>query len=243
MMPRWAPLLALLVVANSALAQNAVQRSLIPVAGDRVGFSGTHWRTSIVLFNETSKPIDAVITAIGYDDAFLIVTVGAGESYSFDDQTLGLAGRLYALEVSSLGPYPLRIAAAAYGFRDGRASEAQPIPVLSGDPSPSATLIAPIRFDDETRANLGIANLEDQPVAVTFAVRKIATRNLATTTIVIPPRTLFHAPIQAYFPLLPNGSGLSIIVEAGGRRVISYGSVVENETNSAEFLLGVPTIP
>lgn len=242
-MLRWATLLALLVVANSALAQNAVQRSLIPVAGDRIGFSGTHWRTSVVLFNDTREPIDAVITAIGYDDAFLIVTVGAGESYAFDDQTLGLPGRLYPLEVSSLGPYPLRIAAAAYGFRDGRSSSAQPIPVISGDPSPAATLIAPIGFDDATRANLGIANLEDQPVTVTFAVRKVATRNVATTTIVIPPRTLFHAPIQSYFPLLPNGSGLSIIVEASGRRVITYGSVVENETNDAKFLIGVPTIP
>ena len=224
-------------------AQEFVHRSFVPVAGDRIGFGGTHWRTSVVLFNDHSEAVDAVITAIGHDDAFLIVTVGPGESYTFDDQTLGIAGNLYPLEIASLGPRPLRIAAAVYGFRSGVSSSPQPLAILPGDPSPAAKLIAPISFDGDFRANLGIANLEDQPVTVSFAVRKVATRNLAVTTIVVPARSLIHAPINNYFPLLPNGSGLSIVVDAGGRRVISYGSVISNATNDGEFLIGVPTIP
>lgn len=231
------------VFALPAPAQGHLNRALIPVAGERIGFAGTHWRTSVVIFNDGNEPVDAVVTAVGHDDTFLIVTVGPGESYAFDDQTLGLPGHLYPLEISSISSRPLRIAAAAYAFHLGKVSPGQPIAIVGADPSPAATLIRPITFDEEVRANLGIVNLEEQPVTVTFAVRKLERRNVAVTSIVVPPRTLLHAPIQSYFPLLPTGSGLSIVVDAGGRRVVSYGSIVRNDSNEAEFLIGVPTIP
>lgn len=233
-------LLLLFTAFSSLLAQH---RQLLPVAGRIVGFSGTDWRTSIILVNDNAEEVDAAVSVVGNDEAFLFTTVPPGQSYAFDDQALGIAGRLYALEITNGGARPLRVGAAAFGFRDGAPSGAQPLALFPLPTFPTAKLVSSLAFNDATRSNLGIANLEDEAVTISVAVRRLAGRNVASLTLTLPPRSLSHAPLQTFFPLVTEGEGLSVVVDAGGRSVVAYGSVIDNDTNAARFIPGVATIP
>lgn len=229
--------------ASSSLAQDVGHRQLLPVAGHVFGFSGTEWRTSIILVNDNAEEVDAAVSVVGDEQAFLFTTIPPGQSYAFDDQALGIAGRLYALEIVNGGARPLRVGAAAFGFREGAPSSAQPLALVPLPTFPAAKLISSLTFNDTTRSNVGIANLEDEAVTISLAMRRLAGRNVATLQLTVPPRSLLHAPVQTYFPLVTEGEGMSVVVDAGGRAVVAYGSVVDNRTNAARFIAGLPTIP
>ena len=74
---------------------------------------------------------------------------------------------------------------------------------------------------------------------LTLALRGASGEIVGATRSVLPPNTMWHLAVQLLFPSMPQGDGYSVLVETGARDTYAYASIVDNETNEAQFIMPV----
>ncbi|HEY5611534.1 MAG TPA: hypothetical protein VIL97_10020, partial [Thermoanaerobaculia bacterium] len=230
-------------LAASAVAQSesnvATVDVIVPVVGTLRGYGGVEWHTDVVLRNDVPVPIEVVLTLVtAPGEPFFFTTLAPGETVALTDvasATFGMRGVLSPLLVQTLGPRSVTIGCRVYGVRDGKTTEPQTIVPIASTLRRSQSLSG-LAFDARRRTNIGVANLGEQPVIFTFAVQRIAGRNLATAAFVMPPRSMMQAPIEMFFPLLKQAGQLSVLVDLPTPSTYVYASVVDNESHDALFV-------
>lgn len=213
--------------------------AVVPVVGNVDGVNGYRWKTDIELHNDLRTEATVALslpTAPG--EPAIITTVPGGQTVSFPDvvAALGLETALSPLVVQTAGRRSILIFATVHGIRGTDVSMPQPIAVEYAHSADPQRILPGLSFSDEFRTNVGIVNLGEKEAAFTVALQRVSGRNLAITRFTMLPNSIWHAPIQSLFPLIPNGDDFSIVVETSAPATYVYASVIENETNVARFV-------
>ncbi|HEX9984744.1 MAG TPA: hypothetical protein VGF69_15895 [Thermoanaerobaculia bacterium] len=246
--------IAVLLFATAARAQSTapaedtpVATVVVPVVGTVLGVNDVQWRTDVELVNEFPSEVNVGLTlptAPGEPSIFL--TLGPGERQRFTNlvgEAFGMDSVLSPLVVMTLGRRSVTIRATVYGVRGTETFRPQPIAVDYASGYYPLRNLQGLSFSDAFRTNVGLVNLSEEPAEFLIALQKLAGRNVATTRAVLPPRSLWHAPIQMLFPMITKGDDFAIVVETGSANTYIYASVIENETNNATFVRGQVAAP
>jgi len=216
--------------------------AVIPVIGHVAGFEGVEWRSDVAVRNDLSYPVEIFLSVPGVPgEPFMMQTLAPNESVTFTDAsatTFGTSGYLSPLVVQTPGTQSVSVLATAYGIKEGRVTRAQIIPAVYGTTGPGTRSLRGLSFGNEYRTNIGLGNLGDTAVTLSLALQRVAGRNLAVTTVVIPPHALIHEALQKFFPLVTEGSDFSVVVDSAEPGSYAYASVILNSTNDGTFIRG-----
>ena len=216
--------------------------AVIPVIGHVAGFEGVEWRSDVAVRNDLAYPVEIVLSVPGVPgEPFLMQTLAPGESVTFTDAsatTFGTTGYLSPLVVQTPGTQSVSVLATAYGIKDGKVTRTQIIPAVYGTTGPGSRSLRGLSFGNEYRTNIGLGNLGDTPVTLSLALQRVAGRNVAVTTVVLPPHSLIHEALQKFFPLVTEGSDFIVVVDSPTPGSYAYASVILNSTNDGTFVRG-----
>lgn len=216
--------------------------AVIPVIGHVAGFEGVEWRSDVAVRNDLSYAVDIFLSVPGVPgEPFVMQTLAPGESVTFTDAsatTFGTMGYLSPLVVQTPGVQSVSVLATAYGIKDGKVTRTQIIPAVYGTTGPGTRTLRGLSFGNEYRTNIGLGNLGDTTVTLSLALQRVAGRNLAVTTVVVPPHSLIHESLQKFFPLVTEGSNFSVVVDSAYPGSYAYASVILNSTNDGTFVRG-----
>lgn len=216
--------------------------AVVPVIGHVAGFEGVEWRSDVAVRNDLSYPVEIFLSVPGVPgEPFLMQTLAPGESVTFTDAsatTFGTTGYLSPLVVQTPGSQSVSVLATAYGIKDGKVSRTQIIPAVYGTTGPGTRSLRGLSFGNEYRTNIGLGNLGDTAVTLSLALQRVAGRNLAVTTVVLPPHSLIHESVQKFFPLVTEGSDFIVVVDSAAPGSYAYASVILNSTNDGTFVRG-----
>lgn len=229
----------------SALAQEdeTVYRSVVPVVGHTMGIGGVEWRSQLAMTNPNHAEITVGLTLMGGGEPFFFTTLAAGQTVVLGElvgSVLGSPGVISLLEVMSMGAGPVSVGVEVFGYKDGELVAKQPVPVYTSSLPFVSERLSGLVVNDHFRTNVGIANGGDQPATVSLSLQRIDGRTIASVVIPVAPRSLLHSPLRAYFPLLTEGTDLTVIADVSHPEVIVYGSVVSNSTHEARFIAPAP---
>lgn len=216
--------------------------AVIPVIGHVAGFEGVEWRSDVAVRNDLSYPVEIFLTVPGIPgEPFIMQTLAPGESVTFTDAsatTFGTTGYLSPLVVQTPGKQSVSVLATAYGIKGGKVTRTQIIPAVYGTTGPGTRTLRGLSFGNEYRTNIGLGNLGETPVTVSLALQRVAGRNVALTTVVLPPHSLVHESLQKFFPLVTEGSDFSVVFDSPQPGSYAYASVILNSTNDGTFVRG-----
>jgi hypothetical protein len=185
-------------------------------------------------------PVDVALELTAAPDApAMMFTLGPGQGQRFTDivgQAFGLESALSPLRVTTAGRRAVTVRARAYAVGAGEVSKAQDIAVYPGDAYYPVRALDGLAFSDEYRTNLGLVNAGDTGADFLLALQRIPGRNVAITQVYVPAGAILHSAIQTFFPLITNGHGFTVVVETAARQTYVYASVIENSTNSGQFI-------
>ena len=247
MLKRSLPPLVCLLAALAARGQQAPAERpqtvsvVVPVVGSTDGPNNIRWKTDIELRNDQRTEATVSLTLpTAPDQPAIITTIPPGDTVRFPDvvgETFGFDRMLSPLVVETLGRRSVNIRATAYGVRGAEVFRPQAIAIdyNNGSPMP-LRILSGLSFSDDYRTNIGLANLGDTPVTFTLALQRLAGRSVAVSRIPVGPNTLYHIAIQTLFPMITAGNDFAIVVESTSRDTYVYASVVENATNTAQFV-------
>lgn len=252
----FATMAMLLAAAAPALAQTANDAPpqavtvVVPVVGSVFGAGLVHWKTDVELHNDQGTDVDVVLMLpAAPDQPFLSTTIPAGGTTRFRDvvgEAFGIEAALSPLLVITTGRRSVSIQATAYAMRGAELVTAEPIVPTYAAAAFPFRMLNNLSFSEDFRTNIGIANLGATEASFTLALQRLPGRNVAVTHINVPPNSLWHVPVQAFFPLITNGGDFSVLVETGSPETYVYASVIDNETTAARFVapaIGIPTQP
>jgi hypothetical protein len=221
-------------------SQPQAVRVVVPVAGTIDGVNNVRWKTALDLVNDSRTDVTVAMTMMtAPDQPALLTTIGAGDVIHFNDvaaEAFGVEQMLSPLVVETLGRRSVTIRASAYGVRGTDVFKPEPIAVNYGAQFYPIRVLNGLSFSDTYRTNVGLVNLGEQSATFVIALQRLPGRNVAVTRVVLPPNALWHASIQSMFPLITKGDDFSLVVETGHRETYVYASVIDNETNSANFV-------
>jgi len=252
MLKRSIETLVLLLVALAASAQQDRPQTVsvvVPVVGSTDGPNNIRWKTDTELRNDQRSEATVSLTLpTAPDQPAVVTTIPPGDTVRFPDvvgETFGFDRVLSPLIVETLGRRSVTIRATAYGVRGTEVFRPQPIAIdyNNGSPTPLRILTG-LSFSEDYRTNIGLANLGDTGATFTLALQRFSGRSIAVSRIPVAPNTLYHISIQSLFPTITAGNDFAIAVESTSRDTYVYASVVENATNTAQFvqpLVAAPT--
>jgi len=231
-------LLALLLSAANAGAQEAASTVMVPVVGSTIG-PGVLWKTNVEVVNDTGSPVNVAMDLVtAPENPVVFFDLGPGESKIFPDitQLFGIPFALSPLRVTSDARRAINVRATVYGLHDGELTKPEPIAVYSGQPYYPLRALDNLSFTDEYRTNIGLVNFADKPAEFLLALQRIPGRNLAISYITIEPSTLAQMSIQSLFPLISKGDDFTVVIETATRETYVYASVIDNE-HTARFVV------
>lgn len=236
---RYRLVIVMLLFAVRAAAQETVT-TIVPVVGNIPGVNA-RWLTDVEITNASAFETDVAIELPAVPDAPVFVfTLSPGQSQRFTDivaQAFGMPTAISPLRITTAITRNVRVRASAYALRADEISVMQPLGVYAENSWFPLRVLDGLAFSDAFRTNIGLVNFGDQPADVLFALQKVPGRNVAVSPVRVPAGSMMHIPIQQIFPLISKGSGFSVVVETGARETHVYASVVENATNSAQFVV------
>jgi hypothetical protein len=241
-------LLCLLLAAGASgqeapLPEERSFRSVVPVVGYVVGLGEVQWTTELAMSNPHGSEITVGLTLMGGNEPFFLTTLAPGQTLAAGELVggvLGAPGSISILEIGSMGVGPVSVGIRVIGYRKGGVVAVQPIPVYSSTLPFTRQRLDGLAVNEQFRTNIGIANSGDEPGVVTLALRRIGDRDIAFATVPVPPRSLLHWPVGRYFPLLTEGTGLTVVAEPSSGEIIVYASVISNSTHDARFVAPAP---
>ncbi len=246
--PFWAPLLlALLLSGGRALAQEApapdpdfvVSRALVPAVGQIIGMQGVLWRSDVALVNDSREPATVVVSPLPMPDAFQMRTLEPGESILFTNvgDSFGIGSGVVPLLVQTLARRSVTVFATAYGLKEGKLTPTIILPVLYGELPPSVQHLRGLPMTEGARTNIGVINLGEDPAMFTLALQRLDERPIAMQTVVVPPETSFHVPLNLLFPLVEDAGNFSLVVDSVAMRTFAYAVVLSNDTHAGTFVM------
>lgn len=224
-------LLALLLLAASAGAQEAASTVMVPVVGSMVG-PGVLWKTSVEVVNDTGSPVNVAMDLVtAPENPVAFFDLGPGESKTFPDimQPFGIPFALSPLRVTSDSRRAITVRAIVYGIHNGEVTKPEPISVYSGQPYYPLRALDNLSFTDDLRTNIGLVNFGDEPAEFLLALQRIPGRNLAVSYLTVPGVSLAHMSIQSLFPMISKGDDFTVVIETVSRETYVYGSVIDND--------------
>lgn len=238
-------IVALLLLAPALSAQEpaaepppVISRAVVPVMGDLPGY-GVHWRSDVAIWNDMAEEVTVVVSPLPYPELFQMMTLAPGQSILFPNvanESFGIGGRVAPLLVQTLARRSVSVAATAYGIREGALTPTQIIPVLYDELPPAVQQLGSLAMNEAYRSNIGLVNLGEAPVPFTLALQRVEGRNLAVQTVVVGPESSVHVPLNVLFPLVTEGSDLTLLVDSPAARTYAYASIVRNDTHEAYFV-------
>lgn len=247
-MPRRALILALMaaiVSAMPAVAQEGepeVFRSVVPVVGRTLGIANVEWHSALAMTNPHHIEVTVGLTLMGGGEPFFLTTLAPGQTMALGDlvgEVFGSPGRISILEIASIGG-PVSVGVRVLGYQNGKLVAQQPIPVYGTTMPFASQRLHGLTVGETFRTNLGIANGGDEDATVTLGLQRIDGRTIASVVVPIAGRSLRQEPLQSYFPLLTEGSNLTVVAEASRANVIVYASVISNSSQQARFIAPAP---
>jgi len=218
-----------------------VSRALVPAIGQIGGFKGVVWRSDVALHNDSPTEVTVVVHPLGVPELFQMMTLAPGESTVFTNvaaDSFGISSRVLPLLVQTLARRSITVYATAWGIVEGRPTPHQIIPVLYEELLIStAQRLASLQMNEDARSNVGLINLNQQPVTFSLALERLEGRPLATLNVTVGPESSIHVPLNVLFPMVTEGSGLTLVVDSIAPRTWAYASVVKNDTHEATFVL------
>lgn len=245
-MPRTAALMFALLTASWAAAQAPppTVRVIVPIVGSVLGANEVRWKTDISLTNDTRESLFVALQLpTAPEQPAIAFTLAPGATQKFTDvigQAFAMEDAMSPLMVETLGRRPVRVDATVYGMHGTEITPAESIPVEWADVTFPIRTLSGLSFSDLFRTNIGLVNLGDRPASFTMALQRIAGRNIAVTTVTLPPNALAHTSIQSLFPLIARGDDFSVVVETNAPSTYVYASVIDNSSSEAHFI--VPSI-
>ncbi|MBI2213154.1 MAG: hypothetical protein HYU52_05860 [Acidobacteria bacterium] len=203
------------------------------------GLGGVVWSTDVALHNPMPFDVDVVVSLVGVpDDPFIFSSIRAGDTLTFSDlprQTFGVFGRLSPIRVQTLAASSVIVAAVVHGLTANGQTEPEVLTVQYGKFRPMLQTIPALNVGKQFRTNIGIVNPSDAEATVLLALQKVAGRNIAVVTRVVPPFTHIQLPLDTIFPLLTEGENVSLAVEHTNPEAYVYASVIANDTHNARY--------
>lgn len=244
-------LLAMILVLASGLAGAqeipdpeeplVISRALVPAIGQIGGFKGVVWRSDVALHNDSPTEVTVVVHPLGVPELFQMMTLAPGESTVFTNvaaDSFGISSRVLPLLIQTIGRRSITVYATAWGIVEGRPTPHQIIPVLYEELLIStAQRLTSLQMNEGARSNIGLINLNQQPVTFSLALERLEGRPLATLSLTVGPESSIHVPLNVLFPMVTEGSDLTLVVDSIAPRTWAYASVVKNETHEATFVL------
>jgi hypothetical protein len=225
-------LLALLLLAATAGAQESLSTVMVPVVGTTIG-PGVVWRTDVEIVNDTGSRVDVAMDLVtAPDDPVILFDLGPGQTTKFSDvisQAFGLPFALSPLRVTSGTRRALTVRATVYGVREGGITKPEPIAVYSGQSYYPLRALDGLSFTDEYRTNIGLVNFGETPAEFLLALQRIPGRNLAVSYLTVEPSKLAQTSIQSLFPMISKGDDFTVVIETMSRDTYVYASVIDNE--------------
>jgi len=233
--------IAILLCPAAVMGQGAKKhRFVVPVAGSVRGVGDVVWQTDVMLRNRAAVDIEIMVAPLASPDQLMLTTLPAGEELLLSDVGATFAlNRLSAIVVESTGDTPVEVQVQVYGIHPERITPTLGIPIINLDQRARSLRLDSLALSKTQRTNIGLLNLGDSPVLVTLALQRAGGRNLAVHSVTLAPNALLHAPLQTWFPLVQEGTGLSLLIDTGQQNVYGYACVVQNANDSATFVAPV----
>jgi len=227
-------------------ADDSIYRVIVPVMGHLTGIARVQWHGGIRITNPTDQEVFVGVTLISGGFPAIAFSLAPGDTTTFEDvaaQAFDVHGRAVAFEIASSGGPVVVESTIAGVLPNGKATPPFSIPAIQPDQGPGFRTLAGLELDEKRRTTVGVCNFGEEEVTVTLAVERIQGRSLATTIITIPPLTLYHAPIEGWFPLIGQADDLSVIVDSPSSSVYAYACVIDNKTQAVSFVAPSYTLP
>lgn len=236
----------LLLLASGLAAQEpppeeeplVISRAVVPVIGLIGGFEGVIWRSDVALYNDSPAEVTVVVSPLTQPDLFQMMTLAPGQSIVYANAAadgFGIGG-VAPLLIQTLARRSVTVFATAYGLLEGRQTPTQIIPVLYSELPSSIQELRSLTMNEDYRTNIGLVNLGTEPAVFTLALQRLAGRPLATLTVVVSGESSVHVPLNQLFPLVTEGSDLTLLVDTISARTYAYASLVRNDTHEAVFI-------
>lgn len=226
-----------------AQQEDTVYRSVVPVVGHTMGVDDVEWRSHLSMTNPNRGEITVGLTLMGGEEPFFFTTLAPGQTVVLGElvgSVLGAPGVISILEVMSMGAGPVSVGVEVFGYKDGEVVARQSVPLYESALPFVSERLSGLIVSEQFRTNLGIANGGDEEAIVTLSLQRIDGRTIASVVVTVAPRSLLHSPLRTYFPLLTEGSDLTVIADVSRPEVIVYASVLSNSTHRAKFIAPAP---
>jgi hypothetical protein len=228
--PRLVVLVCLLAAAMTVAAQESTV--VVPVVGTAFGQGGVLWKTDLEVYNDTGSPANVALELSTAEDApAFFFDLAPGEYQRFPDliQLFSRDFALSPLRVISNTRRALTVRAKVYAVGQNGISQPQLLGVYIANAYSPLRALDDLAFSENYRTNIGLVNFSEREAQFVLALQRLPGRNLAITTITVPPRQLTHLSIQSLFPLITHGDHFTVVVETSNRDTYLYASVLDND--------------
>jgi len=217
---------------------------VVPMVVNVRGIGDVEWRTELGLRNDTAGEVDVALTLSGVaGQPFFFTTLASGESLTFADpiaETFGLVRAMSPLLITTAGARSVTVTASIVGYAGAQRLRPQPLSPIFGPAYSTLRSLGGLEVSDSVRTNIGLVNYGETPASFSLAVQRIVDRNVATSTLIVPAQSVLQLPLQGLFPLIGEGSGLTVVVDASSNTTFCYASMLNNETQQPRLVLPAP---
>jgi hypothetical protein len=213
--------------------------AIVPVVGAVTGRGGVQWRADVELRNTTGDELVVAVTLPTIPASGpLVFIIASGDNVVLNDimhDAFGLDGTLAPLQITTGGRRSVSVSCVIHGI--GPKGEVQPqvVSAMYSDSFAPRSIFPGIAHDKRYRTNVGLVNLGETPSRLTLALQRLNGRNIATTTVVLPPLSLRHVPLPTLFPILTMASNLILVVESSSPSSYAYAAVLRNDTHDGVY--------
>ena len=217
-----------------------VSTAIVPVVGRTVGIGNVEWSADVRLTNPSKEPVDVILTAPAVEgDPFVFLTIEPGQSAPLPDiarEAFGVSNALTPLLVQTLGERSVGVECVIRGVGPDGAVRPQVPRILYSRPNGLTSILSGLRIDEDYRTNIGLANVGEETAMATISLQRLTGRTIDTTTVQLPPRSLQQMSLAELFPIITEGSDLSLVIEFMSPDSYAYASVLQNESHDGRFV-------
>ena len=225
--------------------------SLIPVATQTAGASGTSWQTELTVYNggtDTVEVTAAYLPHAGGDRLTRSLTIDAGAVATFENalpELFGVTAGTGAIEISTpalLEPDTIQISSRTFTGHDSGSYGLSVPEVL---PSAAVTYITGIESSLTFRTNIGLVNRSVNELVAVLTLLSANGETIGSHETRLEGRSFSQTPLTVLFPILAERSEESMTLRVEAERdgaLSSYASVVDNRSQDP-FLIPAKAAP
>jgi hypothetical protein len=254
--------LCLAVAATTARANHYADTYVIPVASHVVGANGTVWMTDLAIrnFRPTALEVQILVIESGFDTTDNVfplttgtingsVTVGANSSVLLKDVLAGHRGLTSvsgALVVGAAGPFAVTSRTYSTGVAIGQTINPERDFLdnsLENADNTSTAYVTGIINNGTARTNVGFTAGAGPaaPMIIEITIRNGTGGAIGQRSITVPAGTFMQiqVPVSSMIASSLDQGSADFRIVSGEGVVIPYGSIVDNATGNAAYVMGV----